>query len=165
MKRKVFIIWFFGLMLLAQSSFGQKYFNLIEAPKDLPLKDGFITYQGVIEIPNASMAQLYGFAKKFIAETYTNTEVAIDMDDTLNGVIVVKAKSAILVEWFEKNSGRVERAQKVAFTKYVLIFETKDGRLRYTIKDFVLQTTSDAIAFSLPEINNPVEGYIRKRNE
>jgi hypothetical protein len=139
MKNQLIVTISFCFLLFSQSLFAQKYFNILEAPRDLPFIDGKVTYQGILEIEGASMADLYGFAKKFIAETYTSTDAAIDMDDTLNGVIVVKGRSDVPLTWYEKNGGKVEQAYDKASVKHLLIFEIKNGRLRYTIKDLVAE--------------------------
>ena len=137
MKNQLTVILSFCFILISQSIFAQRYFNILEAPSDLPFIDGKVTYQGIIEIEGASMADLYGFAKKFIAESYKSTDAAIDMDDTLNGVIVVKGRSSVLLTWHQKNQGRVEKMNSIAIVDHLLIFEMKEGRLRYTIKDLV----------------------------
>jgi len=165
MKKNFILFGLFTLLLFCQNTFAQRYINILEAPKDIPLKNGKVTYQGIIEIPGASMKELYGFAKKFIAETYKSSEAVIDMDDTLNGVVVVKASSAVLREWLENKNGKVLRYNDVAFTKYQLIIEVKDEKLRFTMNDFVLRTTSELIRLSVPDINNEVEGYIVKSDQ
>lgn len=164
MKNGLSIIWLFAFILFSQNAFSQKYINLLEIPKDLPLKDGIVTYQGIIEIPGASMAELYGYAKKFIAESYNSTDAAIDMDDTLNGVVVVKGKSNVPLKWVEQQAGRIETVNSKAYTKHVLIFEIKEGRLRYTLKDFVLDASvTYSLWYTVTDYNIPIEYHISKR--
>jgi hypothetical protein len=157
--------WLLGIVyFFSSTAFSQKYFNILDAPKDLPIKNGIVTYQGVIEIPGSSMTELYGFAKKFIAETYNSTDAAIDMDDTLNGVIVVKGKSYIPLKWVQRVGGKIETIKSVVLTKHVLIFEVKDNRLRFTVKDIVLDSSvTYTLLYTLTDYNIPIEFHLKKR--
>lgn len=156
----------FCLTFFSHSLLGQRYFNILEIPKDLPIMEGKVTYQGIIEIENSSMSDLYGFAKKFIAETYNSTDAAIDMDDTLNGVIVVKGRSDVPLNWFEKRAGKIEEVLDKASVKHILILELKDSRLRYTIKDLIAEKS--VTYFSLysshsEDYSIPIETHISHR--
>jgi hypothetical protein len=157
--------WLFVIVyFFSSAAFSQKYFNILDIPKDLPIKNEIVTYQGVIEIPGSSMAELYGFAKKFIAETYNSTDAAIDMDDTLNGVIVVKGKSYIPIKWVQRVGGKIETIKSVVLTKHVLIFEMKDNRLRFTVKDIILDSTvTYTLLYTLTDYNIPIEFHLEKR--
>lgn len=162
-KFKLASILFF---LIISNSFAQKYPSIVEAPQDLPIKEGKITYQGVVEIEGSKMAELYGFAKKFIAETYKSTDAAIDMDDTLNGVIVVKGRADVPLIWYETKSGRLEKVTDKASVKHVLIFEMKDNRLRYTLKDFVAEnsvTYQSLYSFRTVDFEVTIEEHLEHR--
>lgn len=162
-KFKLASILFF---LIIPNSFAQKYPSIIEPPQDLPIKNGKIIYQEVIEIQGSKMAELYGFAKKFIAENYKSTDAAIDMDDTLNGVIVVKGRADVPLIWYETKSGRLEKVTDKASVKHVLIFELKDNKLRYTLKDFVAEnsvTYQSLYSFRTVDFEVTIEEHLSHR--
>jgi hypothetical protein len=148
-------------------SFSQKYINILDIPRDLPIVDGKVTYQGIIEIEGASMAQLHGYAKKFIAETYKSTDAAIDMDDIINGVIVVKGRSDVPLKWVEQHGRWVKDVQIRASTNHILIFDLKDDKFRYSIKEIAqdnqsLYGGSIESHVSLRESYNPSSKYKRR---
>lgn len=154
------------LFFVTYNSFAQKYPSIVEAPQDITIKEGKIIYQGVIEIEDSKMAVLYGFAKKFIAENYKSTDAAIDMDDTLNGVIVVKGRADVPLIWYETKSGRLEKVTDKASVKHVLIFELKDNRLRYTLKDFVAEnsvTYQSLYSFRTVDFEVTIEEHMKHR--
>lgn len=164
MNKSLILVVFLYLTVFFQEAIAQKYFNILDIPRDLPIKDDKIIYQGIIEIEGASMKELYGFAKKFIAETYNSTDAAIDMDDTLNGVIVVKGRSEVPISWVQKVGGRIETVNDKASTKHLLIFEMKDNRIRFTLKDLVLDSKVFYTSFyQVVDFNIPIEYHLNLR--
>ena len=166
-KKLIFYILILILFLqVTSNSFAQKYPSIVESPTDLPIKDGRVVYQGIIEVPGSNMAELYGFAKKFIAENYKNTDAAIDMDDSLNGVIIVKGRADVPIIWYENKAGRLEKVGSTASVKHVLIFEIKENRLRYTFKDFIAEnsvTYQSLYSFRTVDFEVSVEEHLGHR--
>jgi hypothetical protein len=164
MKNSFIVILFILFALLTSNTFGQKYINILEPPQDLPIKNGIVTYQGVIDVEGATLAELYGFAKKFIAENYKSTDAPIDMDDTLNRVIVVKGRSDIPLIWYENKPHKVEKMMTSVSVNHVLIFELKANRLRFTFKDLVSAektVTSLGYSYTYPQVS--IETHLEKR--
>ncbi len=97
-----------------------------EPPRDPDT--GQFAYQGVIQVEGVSAHDLYKRAKTWVATEYKSANAVIQLDDAEEGRLIVKGGFDIVyAAW----------AGTTAFMSHTLTIETKDGRYRYLLTDFV----------------------------
>lgn len=89
---------------------------------------GNITYREVIEVKDKSKDELYLSAKEWFAATFKDSKQVLEIDDKEAGVLVGSGWSNI--------DGQVIDIKLWQTIK----IETKDGKYRYTVTDFKLQS-------------------------
>jgi hypothetical protein len=112
-------------LLLAVSSFGQDE-KLLDV---LPMKDGKVTYTGIIQVDSSDKSKLYNKAKKWFIEQYKSAKDVIQLDDKENGEII--GKGYFETVW-QMGFGI---AQKVNDWHTVKV-SVKDNKFKYEITDF-----------------------------
>lgn len=96
---------------------------------NLPKNDqGQYQYRGIVEVSNKSQIDLYDQAKEWVALNFRSAQDVIQLDDRENGHLIAKGNFQIYYKMWNRH------------VHHTMIIETKDGRYRYTIKDFVFQT-------------------------
>ena len=90
-----------------------------------------ITYQGVVQVPGATQAELYSRAREWFAVTFGSAKEVLEMDDRGLGKLIGRAYAQ-----FDFSSGF---GPIVSLSMWRTIkIESKDGRYRYTLNDFAL---------------------------
>jgi hypothetical protein len=126
-------------------------------------ENGKFTYTEVIQVPEASKAELYLRAKEWVASHYPSAS-NITMDDKEAGKIVVKGNFPISL---------IGNKQLIDNT---LTLEVKDGRYKYTFTDFTITGSSvDHWALERKDlamkksiyssVDDKVKGFIESINE
>ena len=90
-----------------------------------------VTYQGVVQVPGASQAELYSRAREWFAATFGSSKTVLEMDDRVSGKLIGRAYAQ-----FDFSSG-FGAPLPWAMWRTIKV-EMKEGRYRYTITDFML---------------------------
>lgn len=90
----------------------------------LPIKDGKVYYSDVIQ-SNGTADQLYTSARSWTAKNFVNAQNVIQMDDPTSHKMIIKASCPV--------------SKDGQFFYYTLTIQTKDGRYRYELSDFLMQ--------------------------
>jgi hypothetical protein len=141
MKRFVFVS--ILLAIIAQGAFAQTNFK----------------WDIVIDSLEGSKQELYLKTKQFIAETWKSSKDVIQNDDSISGVVLVRAKSAQTLFYDLNNHDWV-------FT-YDVKFMIKDGKCRIIIDDvYCISARVGAYNWPLPPVQDeyPTEKPWRKTN-
>jgi hypothetical protein len=85
-----------------------------------------ITYQGVVELPGVSKADLYTRAYAWVANTYQSANAVIQMQDKEAGQLVAKGLTRITVRSLGMNVD-------AGFIRHTLTIYAKDGRYKYVL--------------------------------
>lgn len=95
----------------------------------LPLKDGKVTYAGVVQVDSVDKNQLYTRAKKWFVDTYKSAKDVIQLDDKENGEVIGKGffKTMWQVTFISSQEVNVWHTIKIS---------VKDNRFRYEITAF-----------------------------
>lgn len=93
----------------------------------IPLKDGRLTYTGVVDIKDASAKELYSNTKIWIAETFVSPKTVIKSDVENSSVML----SGLI---FDSDINSVQ--YRINFT-----LQFKDGRYRYELTNINLYIT------------------------
>lgn len=91
----------------------------------LPLENGEVIYTDVLEVEGLSKDELYNLAKKWVVLKYKSANHVIQLDDKDNGIIIGKGNFAI--DYYSRKPT----------IEHTLQIETKDGRYKYTISNFI----------------------------
>lgn len=110
----------------------------------LPIKEGKVNYTDVIQI-NRTADQLYISARSWVAKSFVNAKNVIQMDDPISHKIIIKASCPI--------------SKDGQFFYYTLTIQTKDGRYRYEISDFLMQGFKAGLVPKL--FKEPFEVYFK----
>lgn len=70
--------------------------NLLFGQSHFPRKDGKIVYEKVDSLKGFSKEKLYGFSKKWFADTFKNSKAVIQTEDFETGQIIGKGETYIL---------------------------------------------------------------------
>lgn len=109
---------------------------------------GKITYSGVVQVPQASQAELYSRAREWFAATFGSSKSVLEMDDRGLGKLIGRAYAQ-----FYFNSGF---GQPLPWSMWRTIkIEAKDGRYRYTLDGFGLGGP-----IAQPSEPKPIEGWL-----
>jgi hypothetical protein len=99
-------------------------------------------YRGVIAVDSMSADDLYARAKEWAAATYK-------MPD--DNIVEIKESGRVVVagNWL-----KIEQLKDSDVMRHTLALEVKDGRLRYTFTDFVIDHKNGFMAGSLEYMEN-----------
>lgn len=121
----------------------------LDIPKD---DEGNYQYQGVVEVEDRSQQELYDTAKEWVANNFRSAQDVIQLDDRENGRLIAKGYYPIMWVGMERHA------------YHTLRIETRDGRYRYTIDDFVVNTPgSNEIALERSSVNSSFEEKLKDR--
>jgi hypothetical protein len=125
MKRLLFISLF---IMVSLSSYAQKD----TVGLNIPIKEGKIVYEGIIETPNKTKIDLYNNAKQWFVDYFKSSKDVIQNEDKDQGRII--GKGIIFIYW--KALG-----MKGSYNDKITIqIDVKDGKYRYRIYDMVITT-------------------------
>lgn len=89
-----------------------------------------ITYQGVVQVPGASQADLYARAAAWAAKSYSTTPNAIQQQDPQTGQLVIKGlRPAVTRAVYDG----VLRSSYAGVVSHTLTIYVKDGRYKYVL--------------------------------
>ena len=125
----------------------------------LPLKDGKVTYDGVVQVDSINKDELYKRAKRWFIETYKSAKDVIQLDDKENGEVIGKGFFEIYwqVTFMSGQNINVWQTMKI---------QVKDGRYRYEITDFNVKYYVSASQYSSgANIDSPLEAWNKGRDD
>jgi len=107
----------------------------------LPIKDGRLIYEGIIDAPNKSKMDLYNNARQWFVDYFKSSKDVIQNEDKDQGRII--GKGIILVPW------KTVASNGFYDDKITIQIDVKDGKYRYRIYDMII---------TYPAIYNSVTG-------
>jgi len=93
-----------------------------------------ITYEGVVQVPGASQAELFARARQWVAQAYDQQNAELERQDEASGQL--QLRGARLVQVYQDYQG-VPRANYAGVVRHALTIYVKDGRYKYILTDFV----------------------------
>ena len=91
-----------------------------------------VTYQGVVQVPGASQADLYVRAREWFATSFGSAKAVLEMDDKEAGKLIGNAHG----EYMQRFMGR----ESPTTLWRTINIQVKDGRFKYTISNFATGT-------------------------
>lgn len=98
---------------------------------NFPIVDGEVVYQKIFEF-DEDRQKLYGIALKYVSEYYKSAKAVIDLNDPVNGILIVKGNFNTEAETYFRFFG-VQKGLESYLTFHTLTIECKDQRIRVTI--------------------------------
>lgn len=145
---KLFIVFF--LFFLNFQSLAQDYnFDYLY----LPVNNGILRYEDVIEAPGLSSNQLYQNAKLWFLNTFKSSKDVITFEDPQLGIISGNGLFTIYSDFLNSTIDR-----NVYFTVKI---EVKENKFRYTISDL---TVGSSILNAYPVAKQIHPDYLFKKN-
>jgi len=124
MKKLLFVCLFYAV----NSVYGQDTVGM-----HLPIKDGHLIYEGVIDQPGKSKIDLYNNARQWFVDYFKSSKDVIQNEDKDQGRII--GKGIIKIPWKTfAGSGFYD-------CKITIQVDVKNEKYRYKIYDFILNTT------------------------
>lgn len=99
----------------------------------MPMKDGKVYYEAVITVDSLNASQLYARLKAFVYDSFRSGKDVIQQDDTVARVLRTAARIPSL--WSTTLTGTID-----AYLWHHLEISARDGRFKYTLTDFRVQT-------------------------
>ena len=93
-------------------------------PLPIDTQTKLITYEGVVEVPGVSKADLYLRAHAWVAKTYRSANDVIQMQDKEAGQLIIKGVSRVS-----------SRGNSFGIVRHTLTIYVKDGRYKYVLSD------------------------------
>jgi hypothetical protein len=87
-----------------------------------------VTYQGVVEVPGVSKAELYSRAREWFANTFGSAKAVLEMDDKEAGKLIGNTNGTYLQRFMGSDVATV-------VWRHVNV-QVKDGRFKYVFSDF-----------------------------
>jgi hypothetical protein len=134
MKKIILVIFFAGLSIV---SFAQK--APLATPYAVPLDTVTkkITYDGVVEVKNASAEELYKRFNDWFHSYYKNPTEVIRENDSIKFMMVGKPRFRI-TDLKPNDAGKTDGG----IVQYTITVAAKNGRFRYELTDFNWKQTS-----------------------
>jgi hypothetical protein len=101
-----------------------------------------IKYQRVFEI-EGQKNKLHGIALKYIGDFYKSAKSVIDVNDSENGLIIVKGT---FVNSYSRYYRKTQMMNMSLETDHSLMFEIKDNRIRITIDNLKIRVNGSSIS-------------------
>lgn len=98
---------------------------------NIPIKDGQITYQDIIDMPNKSKSDLYRNAQQWFVDYFKSSKDVIQNQDKDDGIIIGKG-------FIDFNSKVGLGITMTSHDKLTIKIECKDNKYRYTIYDMII---------------------------
>ncbi|NML64380.1 DUF4468 domain-containing protein [Hymenobacter sp. RP-2-7] len=93
-----------------------------------------ITYEGVVQVPGASQADLFDRARRWVSQTYNQQNAEVEREDAASGLLQLRGTR--LAQVYQDYQG-VPRATYAGVVRHSLSIYVKDGRYKYVLTDFV----------------------------
>lgn len=149
-----------SIMLASFLSFGQDIESEIERINRVfdsygcKVENGTVSIQNIVEVSGMNVQQLYSSVKNFVVSTYNSPNTVIQVDDPVNGHLVVKGVSGSSTcgcsDIVFTGSGMEYR------TTHILKFDVKEGRVRITVTATTVQQKAGADLSTLRYTDYPV---------
>ncbi|WP_316799631.1 DUF4468 domain-containing protein [Pedobacter frigidisoli] len=117
------------LILISTSSYGQSY----QYQQDLPIKNGKLLYEKIVEGMDVKKPLLYASAKKWMADKLKNTGPVLQSEDINTGQLIGKAFLDV-----QNRSSLVSSLEGYPIYKFSVQFDVRDGKYRMRIYDILL---------------------------
>lgn len=98
-----------------------------------------VTYQGVVQVPGATQAELYSRAREWFAVTFGSAKAVLEMDDRTAGKLIGRENGGYMQHFLGQDT-------PVTVWRTVNI-QVKDGRFKYVFTGFA---TGDIDALARP---------------
>ncbi|SER62876.1 DUF4468 domain-containing protein [Pedobacter rhizosphaerae] len=122
--------WLVLVLLFASiSSYGQSY----NFTQDLPVKNGKLVYEKIVEGMDVKKPLLYASAKKWMADVLKNTGPVLQTEDLTTGQLIGKAFLDV-----ENRSSLVNSLEGYPIYKFSVQLDVRDGKYRMRIYDILL---------------------------
>lgn len=102
-------------------------------PLPLDATTHLISYQGVVQVPGISQAELYRRARAWVEQAYPQQNATVTHDDPATGEL--RLQGAQLVQVYQEFAG-VPRGSYAGVVRHTLVIYVKDGRYKYVLTDF-----------------------------
>jgi hypothetical protein len=107
------------------------------AQLEIPTKEAAVYYEGVVDVPNQTQAELYQKGRAWLAETYYNVKDAMLLADPANGKLMSKASY-----YYDFGNGLNYSQINLNF---VLALDLKEGKYRYRLYNFTGLNTQSGL--------------------
>lgn len=91
-----------------------------------------ITYEGVVQVPGVSQADLYARATAWVAQAYTSNNAVLEQQDPAAGQLVVQGELPAAV--YNLYAG-VLRSSYAGVVRHTLTIYVKEGRYKYVLSN------------------------------
>ncbi|MGI4743081.1 MAG: DUF4468 domain-containing protein [Janthinobacterium lividum] len=118
-------------------------------PLPIDSQTQLITYQGVVEVPGISQADLYARANAWIAQTYTPADALVEGQPAAGQLVVKGARRAAGYTTYQG----VLRSSYAGVVRHTLTIYVKDGRYKYILTNL----THDAAGTPNMQSGGPLE--------
>ena len=102
-----------------------------------------IQQDSVVEVENTTQNQLYIKGLEWFADIYVNSQKVIQLKDKEAGIIMGKASFETVVK------GGALLPKRNTSISYTVRLQFKDGRFRYTIKDFIQESVQGSPGYGM----------------
>lgn len=119
-------------------------------PLPLDPQTQLITYQGVVEMPTVSQADLYARALAWVAATYPAADKVLEQQDPQAGQLLIKGRRPVVTRALYEG---VLRSSYAGVVRHTLTIYVKDGRYKYVLTDL----THDALGTPALHSGGPLE--------
>lgn len=96
------------------------------APLPIDPQTKLITYEGVVQVPGATKADLYARAHDWVARSYRSANDVLQLQDKDAGHLIVKGFTRV-----------ASKGSDFGLVRHTLTIYVKDGRYKYTITDLI----------------------------
>ncbi|RZK16923.1 MAG: DUF4468 domain-containing protein [Hymenobacter sp.] len=120
------------------------------SPLPLDPQTQLITYQGVVEVPGVSQADLYARAAAWVASTYPPADNVLEQQNPQAGQLLVKGRRPAVTHAPYEG---VLRSSYAGVVRHTLTIYVKDGRYKYVLTDL----THDALSTPALHSGGPLE--------
>jgi len=135
---------FFSFLLLSIYCFGE---NDVEMSKD-----SFPTYQGIVKMEGKTNKQIYSILKEWTAVNFKSSKDVIQLDTPENDKLIIKGNSDYFYNYKVKVMFKTREIPISGKFYYMITFDIKENRFRFTI-DIIDVTTDSGSSFLSLMIN------------
>lgn len=140
-------------LILTIPSFGQeeKLFDI------LPMKNGKVTYTGIVTVDSINKIKLYNNVKKWFIEQYRSAKDVIQLDDKENGEVIGKG-------FFETNWQYTFVDERKVNVWHTVKIYLKDNKFKYEITNFTLKYYVEGSMYSAGKnVEEAIENFGKDR--
>lgn len=119
-------------------------------PLPLDPQTRLITYQGIVEVPGVSQADLYARASAWVAATYPTGDNVLAQQNPQAGQLLIKGQRPAVTRALYNG---VLRSSYAGVVRHTLAIYVKDGRYKYVLTDL----THDALGTPSLHSGGPLE--------